>query len=96
MGNPEKPPQITKEEVLEKWGLKPFPVGEIYSPLTESAFNKEVGERVSRVRLLERETGFEPATFSLATRYSTTELPPHIWCQDSELNRDLMFFRHVP
>jgi predicted sugar kinase len=51
MGNPEKPPQITQREVLEKWGLIPFPVGEIYSPLPESTFNKEVGERVSRVRV---------------------------------------------
>ncbi|HUW24386.1 MAG TPA: hypothetical protein VMW04_02030 [Patescibacteria group bacterium] len=51
MGNPEKSPQITQEEVLEKWGLKPFPVGEIYSPLPESAFSKEVGEKVSQVRV---------------------------------------------
>lgn len=51
MRNPEKSPQITQEEVLEKWGLKPFPVGEIYSPLPEDAFNKEVGERVSWVRV---------------------------------------------
>lgn len=51
MRDPEKSPQITQEEVLEKWGLKPFPVGEIYSPLPESAFSKEVGERVSQVRV---------------------------------------------
>ncbi len=26
---------------------------------------------------MERETGFEPATFCLGSRYSTTELLPH-------------------
>jgi len=38
---PEKPPQLIQEEVLEKWGLRPFPVGEIHSPLPKSAFSKE-------------------------------------------------------
>ena len=51
MRAPEKPPQLTQEEVLEKWGLRPFPVGEIHSPLPKSAFSKERGERVSHVRV---------------------------------------------
>lgn len=51
MGESRKITQITQEEVLEKWGLKSFPVGEIYSPLPESAFSKEVGERVSQARV---------------------------------------------
>jgi len=43
--------KIAQEEVLRKWGLEPFPVGGIYSPLPESAFNKEVGERLNQVRV---------------------------------------------
>ncbi len=29
--------------------------------------------------VMERETGFEPATFCLGSRYSTTELLPRLW-----------------
>ena len=36
---------------------------------------------------LERQTGFEPATFSLARRHSTTELLPQFWCRGTGSNR---------
>ena len=37
--------------------------------------------------ILERKTGFEPATLALARRYSTTEPLPHFfWCPEAESN----------
>ena len=37
--------------------------------------------------ILERKTGFEPATLALARRYSTTEpLPQLFWCPEAESN----------
>ena len=43
----------------------------------------------------ERETGIEPAAFSLARRHSTDELLPH-GCRSGESNTDNVFFRHAP
>ena|GEM_PF-2905730 len=44
-------------------------------------------DKVKR-KIMERKTGFEPATSSLARRHSTTELLPlaFLWCRGPELN----------
>jgi hypothetical protein len=59
-----------------------FQIGALFEPLTnrKGLSNAPYSVAFSRSILpsakLERETGFEPATFSLATRSSTTELLP--------------------
>lgn len=49
MKKPEAPTQINQEEILTRWGFKPFPVGSINTPLPDSSFNKEIGERFSHI-----------------------------------------------
>lgn len=40
MSNSERP-QANQGDVLKRWGLEPFLVGSINTPLPDSAFNKE-------------------------------------------------------
>ncbi len=57
----------------------------ISSSLTNT--NKKVlSAKAERTEFLERETGFEPATSTLARLHSTAELLPHIWRRLPDLN----------
>ena len=64
----------TVDGFLKKFGGAP--TREEEARLLSRETNPAKAELACYINLLERETGLEPATFSLATRRSTTELLP--------------------